>query len=64
LPRTVTGSDYDLGNGTYDLVLALAQLHLVVKFGKALREQPAAEPAAPEEPPAEQPQVTSPAADG
>lgn len=38
LPRTVTRSDYDLGNGTYDMVLALAQVHLVIGFGKALRE--------------------------
>jgi hypothetical protein len=42
LPRTVASSDYDLGNGTYDLVLALVQLHLVVKFGKSLgRGEPA-----------------------
>jgi long-chain fatty acid transport protein len=44
LPRTVTSSDYDLGNGTYDLVLALVQLHLVVEFGKSLRGEPAAQP--------------------
>jgi long-chain fatty acid transport protein len=44
LPRTVVSSDYDLGNGTYNLVLALTQLHLVVKFGKSLRAEPAAEP--------------------
>jgi long-chain fatty acid transport protein len=34
LPRTVTISDYDLGNGTYELVIGGVHLHLVVKFGK------------------------------
>lgn len=33
LPRTVTASDFDLGNGTYDLVLGGVHLHLIVKFG-------------------------------
>lgn len=33
LPRTVTTSDYDLGNGTYQMLLGLVQLHLVAKFG-------------------------------
>jgi long-chain fatty acid transport protein len=62
LPRTVTGSNYDLGNGTYDLVLALGQLHLVVKFGKSLRDEPAAKPeptAAQPEPAATQPTPAS-----
>jgi long-chain fatty acid transport protein len=34
LPRTVTKSDYDLGNGTYEMVLGGLHLHLIVKFGK------------------------------
>lgn len=34
LPRTVTDSDYDLGNGTYNLVLGVVMLHIEVKFGK------------------------------
>ncbi len=34
LPRTVTGSNYDLGNGRYDLVIASLGLWLEVKFGK------------------------------
>jgi long-chain fatty acid transport protein len=66
LPRTVTSSDHDLGNGTYDLVLALVQLHLVVKFGKALgRDEPAAEPetpAAEPETPAAEPETATPPA--
>ena len=53
LPRTVTTSDFDLGNGTYDLVLALGQVHLIIKFGKSLRaEKPVEEPV---EQPVEQP---------
>ncbi len=34
LPRTVTESDYDLGNGRYDLVIASIGLWLEAKFGK------------------------------
>lgn len=34
LPRTVTNSDYDLGNGTYELLLGGVHLHLLVKFGR------------------------------
>ena len=34
LPRTVSDSDYDLGNGTYELVIGGVTLHLIVKFGK------------------------------
>ncbi|PRQ09201.1 OmpP1/FadL family transporter [Enhygromyxa salina] len=33
LPRTVTTSTFDLGNGTYELVLGGVHLHLIVKFG-------------------------------
>ncbi len=32
LPRTVTGSDYDLGNGKYSLVLATVGGHLKFLF--------------------------------
>jgi long-chain fatty acid transport protein len=32
LPRTVTTSDYDLGNGTYKLFLATIAGHLKVRF--------------------------------
>lgn len=34
LPRTVTTSDYDLANGTYELVIGGVHLHLIVSFGK------------------------------
>lgn len=33
VPRTVDDSDYDLGNGRYELVIGGASLHLVVRFG-------------------------------
>jgi long-chain fatty acid transport protein len=33
LPRTVTTSNFDLGNGTYEMVLGGVHLHLIVKFG-------------------------------
>lgn len=33
LPRTVTDSDFDLGNGTYNLLLASVMLHAQVAFG-------------------------------
>jgi long-chain fatty acid transport protein len=39
LPRTVTSSDYDLGNGTYQMLLAGVHLHLVVRFGKGGKPQ-------------------------
>jgi long-chain fatty acid transport protein len=48
LPRTVTISDYDLANGTYQLVIGGVHLHVVVKFGKggkAPKAKPAPEPA-------------------
>jgi long-chain fatty acid transport protein len=38
LPREVTASDYDLGNGTYRLLLASSSLHLQAKFGGKTRE--------------------------
>ncbi len=34
LPRTVTTSDFDLGNGTYRLVLAAATVHAKIRFGR------------------------------
>jgi long-chain fatty acid transport protein len=34
LPRTVTASDYDLGNGTYSLFIGVAAVHAKLKFGK------------------------------
>jgi long-chain fatty acid transport protein len=55
LPRTVTDSDFDLGNGRYDLVLASLGLWLEVKFGKGgkvvgkAKSAPAAAPAQPVE---------------
>jgi long-chain fatty acid transport protein len=48
LPRTVTSSRYDLGNGRYDLIIASIGLWLEFKFGKGgkvLRKSKAAEPA-------------------
>ncbi len=33
VPRTVTDSDFDLGNGTYRLVLAAASAHAKIRFG-------------------------------
>lgn len=33
LPRTVTDSDFDLGNGTYNLFLAALMVHVDVRFG-------------------------------
>lgn len=47
IPRTVTTSDYDLGNGTYELVIGGVHLHLIVKFGKGgkpLKARPAPDP--------------------
>jgi long-chain fatty acid transport protein len=32
LPRTVTGSDHDLGNGTYNLVIGAAGGHMKILF--------------------------------
>ncbi|MCA9654010.1 MAG: outer membrane protein transport protein [Myxococcales bacterium] len=37
LPRTVTDSDYDLGNGTYKLFLGVAAVHARIKFGAGKR---------------------------
>jgi long-chain fatty acid transport protein len=56
IPRTVTSSDHDLGNGTYRLVLAQVALHAQVRFGRGrakAREDPATQPVAPSEPPAQ-----------
>ena len=36
LPRTVTESDFDLGNGTYTMVIASVLVHLQVAIGKPL----------------------------
>src|SRR5690606_36259126 len=33
VPRTVTESDYDLGNGTYEMFLGVAAIHAKIKFG-------------------------------
>ncbi len=46
LPRTVTESDYDLGNGTYKLFIGVAALHAKFRFGggKRPRKQPEAAP--------------------
>lgn len=33
VPRTVTESDFDLGNGTYKMFLGVAAIHAKVKFG-------------------------------
>lgn len=35
LPRTITDSDYDLGNGTYKLFIGVAAVHAKIKFGQA-----------------------------
>ncbi|PRP93176.1 Outer membrane protein transport protein [Enhygromyxa salina] len=48
LPRTVTSSAFDLGNGTYEMVLGGVHLHLVVKFGKGGKVLGAKAEAAPE----------------
>ncbi len=37
LPRTVTSSDFDLANGTYELILGGVHLHLIIKFGSGGR---------------------------
>lgn len=34
LPRTITDSDYDLGNGTYKLFIGVAAVHAKIKFGQ------------------------------
>lgn len=34
IPRTVTESDYDLGNGTYKMFLGVAAVHAKIKFGQ------------------------------
>ncbi|MCA9558309.1 MAG: hypothetical protein KC583_07050 [Myxococcales bacterium] len=34
LPRTVEDSDYDLGNGTYTMVLGLVGAHVQLRFGR------------------------------
>ena len=55
IPRTVTDSDYDLGNGRYDMVLAALMLHLQVRFGdggKLTKKQRAAAAAGDAEAPA------------
>ncbi|MFO7565743.1 MAG: outer membrane protein transport protein [Enhygromyxa sp.] len=52
LPRTVTDSDFDLGNGTYEMVLGGVHLHLIVKFGKG-GKPPKAKPAPEPEPESE-----------
>ncbi|MCX4245348.1 OmpP1/FadL family transporter [Paraliomyxa miuraensis] len=33
IPRTVTESDFDLGNGTYKMFLGVAAIHAKIKFG-------------------------------
>jgi long-chain fatty acid transport protein len=40
VPRSVTSSDHDLGNGVYRLVLANLTLHAQVRFGRAPGERP------------------------
>jgi long-chain fatty acid transport protein len=73
LPRTVTASDFDLGNGTYKLFLGVAAIHAKIRFGKgktktARRNKAEPEPAKTGEPtqraadPATDP-ATDPAAD-
>jgi long-chain fatty acid transport protein len=44
IPRTVTTSDYDLGNGRYNIILAQFGLHARWRFGGGAK---AAEPAPP-----------------
>ncbi len=39
IPRTVTDSDYDLGNGTYKLFIGVAALHAKVMLGKGKRKR-------------------------
>ncbi|NVB40617.1 outer membrane protein transport protein [Pseudenhygromyxa sp. WMMC2535] len=52
LPRTVEDSDYDLGNGRYELLLSAVMLHLQVRFGDGgkltKKQRAAASEAAPE----------------
>ncbi|MEM9458140.1 MAG: outer membrane protein transport protein [Myxococcota bacterium] len=46
VPRTVTESDFDLGNGTYRMFLGVAAFHARIKLGKpGERKQRSAEPA-------------------
>ena len=48
LPRKVTGSDFDLGNGTYKLLLASASVHMQIFFGKKIGAATAKAGVAPE----------------
>lgn len=42
LPRTVTESDFDLGNGTYRLFIGVAAVHAKIKFGQPKTRGPRA----------------------
>lgn len=59
IPRTVTASDFDLGNGTYNLVLGGGHLHLIVKFGQGGKPSKGAREAEPEPDPEPEPPTTS-----
>lgn len=63
LPRTVTDSDYDLGNGTYELFIGVAAVHAKIKFGRAktkgAHEGKAGEGSAPAETETEPAKVTT-----
>lgn len=65
LPRTVTNSDFDLGNGVYKLLLASSSVHLQVRFGKAPSDEAATpetgKPADPRPESAPEPDATTPA---
>lgn len=70
LPRTVTDSDYDLGNGTYKLFIGVAAVHAKFRFGprgtarraKGEAGEAASTPAtAPEPEPEDRPQDEAPA---
>lgn len=69
VPRTVTGSDYDLGNGTYNLFIGAATLHGQFRFaGPGKRKQAKAKAKAESnaesesEPPTSAPTTSQPAA--
>jgi long-chain fatty acid transport protein len=59
IPRTVTASDYDLGNGTYRMFLGVAAVHAKIKFG-----QPKTKASRTEGPEAGRRAETAPAASG
>lgn len=66
VPRTVTDSDHDLGNGQYDMVLANVALHARIRFGRGpadRRPEAGADPSEMDSPNADSLDGSSPGAD-